>query len=561
MDLPEVFEIVAICAAHGVQKVVLSPGSRCAPLTIAFVRHPNIQCYTISDERSAAHIALGIALKSGAPTALVSTSGTAALNYAPAIAEAFYQQVPLLIFTANRPYEWIDQWDGQAIRQENIFDSYIKFSASFPVQSKHPDEVWHCQRIINEACIRCKESPHGPVHLNVPFREPFYPEENEKLYFPDKPRLIHKLESKKILSSHVFDSLCSSLPSTGRILLIPGQQKADPHLIQKLHKFPFPILAEVISNFQHLPHAIKYHDLILMSNSKDLLEVLKPDLIITWGMSIVSKTLKSFLRKYKPAHWHVQEGSSHISDPFQSLTKKVSCEPSYFFEKLITYTRLSLDRFYLKKWLEWDRIAQKELTNFAKDSFSEIKIYQNLLSVLPDNCDLHLANSMAVRYASLVGVGSKKIEVFCNRGVSGIDGSNSTAVGSALESGKLTVLITGDVAFFYDRNAFWHNYSIPNLRVIMINNHAGAIFGIIPAPQSLPEREEYFETKQMLSAKYLANEFGFEYFHASSFDEVRQSLANFFENGRGVKILEIECDKKESQEVFISLKRHFAHLD
>ena len=183
MILPQITHLVSICAKSGISQAILSPGSRCAPLTLAFIRHPTIHCRTISDERSAAFMALGMAQQLNKPVVLVCTSGSAALNYGPAIAEAFYQQVPLLVLTADRPAEWIDQWDGQTIRQQNVYGQHVKGSFSFPDDASLPDKLWHAKRIVKEALVLAKTFPYGPVHINVPLREPFYPLPQETYHF------------------------------------------------------------------------------------------------------------------------------------------------------------------------------------------------------------------------------------------------------------------------------------------------------------------------------------------------------------------------------------------
>ena len=192
MILQPVVNIAEICARKGVENVVLSPGSRCAPLTIAFARHPKLTVRTVSDERAAAFIALGMAQTTGKPTVLICTSGTAALNYAPAVAEAFFLQVPLLVLTADRPPEWIDQLDGQTIRQQQVYGQHIKRSFDFPVALENPDAVWHTERMVSEALNEAVAYPAGPVHINVPLREPFYPADGENLQYGTEVKVIEE---------------------------------------------------------------------------------------------------------------------------------------------------------------------------------------------------------------------------------------------------------------------------------------------------------------------------------------------------------------------------------
>jgi 2-succinyl-5-enolpyruvyl-6-hydroxy-3-cyclohexene-1-carboxylate synthase len=198
--LQPIIDLASICAQKGVKNAILSPGSRCAPITLAFARHPDIQTRTISDERSAAFIALGMAQQLNMPVVLICTSGSAAYNYAPGVAEAFFQQIPLIVITADRPPEWIDQWDGQTIRQTEIYGKHVKGFFQFPDEYGHQDKVWHANRIVNEAINLSKEFPAGPVHINIPLREPFYPEETEIFDFFKKVRIIEPMYSEPVLS-------------------------------------------------------------------------------------------------------------------------------------------------------------------------------------------------------------------------------------------------------------------------------------------------------------------------------------------------------------------------
>jgi 2-succinyl-5-enolpyruvyl-6-hydroxy-3-cyclohexene-1-carboxylate synthase len=268
----------------------------------------------------------------------------------------------------------------------------------------------------------------------------------------------------------------------------------------------------------------------------------------------LSKNLKAYLRKFKPsAHWHIQKGVVG-ADTYQSLTKVINIEPEIFFKQIETFPG-NID--YSLLWSEEEEKAKLLYKKFLSSiEFGELATVDMVMASLPENCHLHLANSMAVRYANLVGIDPRKnnIEVFSNRGVSGIDGCSSFAVGTMLVSGTMTVLITGDLAFFYDRNAFWHNYPLENLRVILLNNHGGVIFRIIDGPSRQPELEEYFETKQQLNAQNTAADYGFEYYKAKNHQELHQNLNGFFERNGKPKLLEIETQSVKSKEIFDQFK-------
>ena len=518
MLLPSVLNAAQICAQLGVHHIILSPGSRSAPLTLAFVRHPGIITKIISDERSAAFIGLGMAQQLRQAVGLVCTSGSAAYNYAPAVAEAFFQQVPLIIFTADRPPEWIDQLDGQTIRQRNIYGAHVKQSYELPVGQTEAD-VRYAARQVAEAINLSQAYPPGPVHLNVPIREPFYPDDDEEIRFDENVKVIVPVLSSSIFPEASMQALADEWPHYDRKLIVGGQEKLNTDLISALTGFgiaqQIPVVADVISNLHPIASAIQHADVILARPD----DALAPDLLITFGRSVISKNLKLFLRKHRPAaHWHIQPAGS-AADTFSALTRVIHTEPAHLFSQFQPQLAqpAASQLAYYQGWQHREAEAQQQIdalfTAASAEHVSEFQALHTVLHHLPDAVNLHLANSMSVRYANLIGLSDQQLqaEVFANRGTSGIDGSNSTAVGAALASERLNVLLTGDMAFFYDRNAFWHNYLLPNLRVVLFNNHGGGIFRLIDGPRQQPELEEYFETHQALSARRTAEDFGMEY--------------------------------------------------
>ncbi|GAB5527097.1 MAG: 2-succinyl-5-enolpyruvyl-6-hydroxy-3-cyclohexene-1-carboxylic-acid synthase [Roseivirga sp.] len=560
MILDHINDIAAICAGHGIKTAIISPGSRSAALTLAFVRHPDLKTKVIPDERSAAFIALGMAQQQQRPVALICTSGSAAFNYAPAVAEAFFQEIPLLILTADRPPEWINQYDGQTIQQENIYGKHVKASYHYPDNPDHTDIIWHGNRMINEALLQCSAEPQGPVHINIPLREPFYPEADEKTFYR-KVRLIERPESKTSLSDHNWKDLVDTWQKNPKRLIIGGQLSHTEHLQAALQAFSLayqaPVISDIISNLHGLDNAILHQDAFLSAEKDEEHIELKPDLLITFGKSNISKNLKRFVRKHKPAHhWHIQPHERY-QDTFQSLTQVIPMEATAFFIQFIQ--RLGAETGpagYLKAWQARDAaVNTKNSSFFRTQQFGEFEAVKEAMAALPANAQLHLANSMSVRYANLVGLrGRTDVTVFCNRGTSGIDGSNSTAVGAALSQNKLVTLITGDLAFFYDRNAFWHNYPLANLRIILLNNHAGGIFRMIKGPSNQPELAEYFETEQALTAANTAKDFGMDYHKARDSEGFKKALADFYQSGSSPRILEIETDSTQNTAIFKAYK-------
>jgi len=550
--LQPILDLVAICAAQGIRQVVLSPGSRCAPLTLAFARHPEMEVRTIADERAAAFIALGLAQQLKEPVVLVCTSGSAALNYYPAVAEAFFQQIPLLVLTADRPPEWVDQWDGQTIFQEEVYGKHVKKSFRFPDSFAHPDQVRHGHRISNEAILVCRQFPAGPVHLNIPLREPFYPEEGELFHFPKHPPVVRLEPSEVRLGEMALEKLKSELANFQRILLVPGQQASNPSLLALIERLAqnqqVVVVADTLSNLQG-KGTITLHDHWL--GREELHAALAPDLVISFGKSIISKSLKLFLRKQDLQHWHIQP-DGQAKDTYAGLTRILGSEPFAFLTWLSTHLP-PMESDYAPRWqLLEEQIASSLPLALKEVEFGEYSAVKQVLDALPANGQLHVANSMAIRYVNFLG--RRTQEICCNRGTSGIDGSNSTAVGASLISQAPVTLLTGDMAFFYDRNAFWHNYPMPNLRVIVLNNQGGGIFRLIDGPARQPELEEFFETKQALSAKSLAEEYGFGYASVMTSEQLESALLKFYEPSLQPKIIEIISDSPRNAAIIKKIK-------
>jgi 2-succinyl-5-enolpyruvyl-6-hydroxy-3-cyclohexene-1-carboxylate synthase len=549
-----IIDLVAIAAKKGIKNAILSPGSRCAPITLAFARNREMHCRTISDERSAAFVALGMAQQLQKPVVMVCTSGSAALNYAPAVAEAYFQQIPLIIITADRPKEWIDQWDGQTIRQEEIYGKHVKGSFNFPDEFSHQDKAWHAHRITNEAINLAQTFPQGPVHINIPLREPFYPGKDEVFdYSRDLPN-FEAIKGVPQLSKEEILKLKTALEKYRRILIVPGQQKPDEELQMILdqiqEKQQAVVVTDAISNLAS-EKSITFHDHFIPIIQDR--EEFRPDLIISFGKSIISKSLKLYLRKSAAAHWHVAE-AGYAPDTYQGLKKTIQTAPLLFMKFLLENSSTGEAKF-LQGWRKADQnIADNFPEVMENVRFGEYQALAHIAGYIPGLSKVHLANSMAVRYFNFLGLKNPGFEVVCNRGTSGIDGSNSTAVGCTFTTKEPVTLITGDMAFFYDRNAFWHNYSMPNLRIIILNNHAGGIFRLIEGPAAQPELEEFFETKQALSAEWISKEFGFAYHKAENSAELKDIMDEFYHESIKPQILEVFSDSKTNAEILQTVK-------
>jgi len=547
-----IIDLAALSAAHGITDAVISPGSRSAAITLAFESHPDISTHIIPDERSAAFIAMGMAQQQRRPVALICTSGSSALNYAPAIAEAYYQEIPLLVITADRPPEWIDQYDGQTINQTGLYGKHVIASFELPVDLSHDDAKWQANRLINEALIKTSGKIRGPVHLNVPIREPFYPSPEEQISFGDELRVINMTPTSEELSDWEMQRLASIWNKAKERWVIVGQSPKDEELSQALDALSesATIINEVTGNQHHIKGVVQNQDILLSSNEA---KINPPDLLITIGNSLISKNLKLFLRRHRPKHhWHVK-ATDRINDGLQSISEMIGMEPAKFLSKLFPLIKGDQKSSSLKELDHAFALKKKEY--FRDMPFGEFKAIQIFIQHLPGEVKLHLANSMSVRYANFVGNLKTEQEVFCNRGTSGIDGSNSTAVGASISSDRLNVLITGDLAFFYDRNAFWHHAPISNLRILLLNNDGGGIFNMIPGPKAQPNKEKLFLTPHGLNAQLTCEEFDMEYHCAQTEAEMRSSLTQFFALSDRPKVLEVTSDIESNTEILSAFKQ------
>jgi 2-succinyl-5-enolpyruvyl-6-hydroxy-3-cyclohexene-1-carboxylate synthase len=542
--------LVSLLKAHGVKNILVSPGSRNAPLIIA-LRSQDFNIYSIPDERSAAFTALGMALSDGIPAAVICTSGSAAANYLPAATEAFYQKVPLLMLTADRPKEWIGQGAGQTIMQENIFGSHVLYSANLLREPQDELAKAYNQRITNEALIK---SFKGPVHINIPFDEPLYDTQD----WQQEPfRVVKQLGSTTINGSQ-WESLSKDYRGAKKILLIAGQMPVDGPLNDVLTKLidrqGLLLFTETLSNLSGVKgiHAI---DRLVNTLNDEQKEYLQADLVISFGGEIVSKMLKSYLKSFKPkAHWNLSEDDS-LNDSFHALTLALKISPSDFFEKLNTLeTSFNLD--WSQEILRWDSLKYlKHKEYLKKASFSDFKVFDYILRVLPENSILHCANSASIRYSQLFNH-EKGTTHYANRGTSGIDGSTSTAVGHAQNTDQNVTLITGDIAYLYDSAAFWNDRLPDNLKIIILNNEGGNIFRIINGPKDNAEFERFQETKHQLNLSGFASAFKIPFQQVENEEDIEAAL-EFLYQQKNISILELKTPSLVSP---IVLKDYFKFL-
>lgn len=521
--IPLAQSLIEIFRQKGIEHIVISPGSRNAPLTIGFASNSDFTCYSIADERCAGFFALGIAQQIQKPVAVVCTSGSALLNYYPALAEAFYSQIPFVVVSADRPISKIDIGDGQTIRQQNVFENHSLYNANLTEEQSEEND----QKICEALDISLQKK--GPVHINVPFEEPLYETTNVANF----TNLTNNTNSFNLLQNS-FNSYIKSFNSYRKKLILVGTNypnEIDSDIIEKLaDDSSVVVMTETTSNLHHEKFVDKIDVLITPFSEEDFKE-LQPDLLITFGGMIVSKRIKAFLRKYQPQqHWHIDPLRAY--DTFGCLTHHIKQNPNEFFRKLAGETAEPESNYNDFVQQIKENRKQKSLTFSQAVPYSDYSVFEKIVKFLPDDIQLQISNSSAIRYLQLFDL-NPSIKVFCNRGTSGIDGSTSTAIGASVISEEPVVLITGDIGFFYDSNALWNNYIPENFKIILINNSGGGIFRILPGHQKNEVFSTFFETQHNLNASHLAKMFGFNYFQAQNELETEIGLERF-----------LQCDSK-----------------
>ncbi|RZJ52385.1 MAG: 2-succinyl-5-enolpyruvyl-6-hydroxy-3-cyclohexene-1-carboxylic-acid synthase [Flavobacterium sp.] len=548
--IPLAQSIIEICLAKGITNIIISPGSRNAPLTIGFAQNPNFKCYSIADERCAAFFALGIAQQTKQPTAVVCTSGSALLNYYPAVAEAFYSQIALIVISADRPQNKIDIGDGQTIRQQNVYENHSVFNANLTEEASVENDL-KINKAIETAILK-----KGPVHINAPFEEPLYETFSELSVEPKITNPEEIIPTKIIENSEEIVSVWNS--SKRKLILIGGINEVnsvDNDILENFANDPsIVVLTETTSNL-HNPSFINSIDTLITPFDDCDFKELEPEVLITFGGMIVSKRIKAFLRKYKPVHhWHIDTLRAY--DTFNALSKHFVMEPNDFFKDLLQKTTFTQSKYFSKIDKIYNSRNIKRQEYLKKIPFSDFKVFEKIIEALPKNCQLQISNSSAIRYAQLIDI-DDSIEVFCNRGTSGIDGSTSTAIGAAVGSGKQNVFITGDISFLYDSNALWNSYIPKNFKIILINNGGGGIFRILPGHEEKPVFNTYFETSHQLTAEHLAKMYKLNYFTASDVTSLDENIKALLNENDSPGILEIFTPTLENDVV---LKQYFKEL-
>ncbi len=545
-------QLSSLLKQQNITDIVISPGSRNAPLIIEFTNQKEFNNYSIVDERSAAFFALGMAQQKQKPVVLVCTSGSALLNYYPAVAEAFYSRIPLIIASADRPQKWVDQGEGQTIRQHEVFKKHSYYNVTLDENSTNKNE-----EIIYEA-IKTAIEKKGPVHINMPFDEPLYnTTEKDKKEISTFPPIVSQ---DSIVAEEKLQELLKKWKNAGKIMILAGQLPPSEILSKQLQKLDedqrLIILTENISNQANEKFVNHIDQNIFLLDDHKLAEF-KPDLLITIGRNFISKKLKKFLRKHKPKqHWHIEQ-TDIVPDTFEALTEHINTSPEMFFSQLLflIYDRMNPPGDYKKKWLDHKKLQREKHTQFLQSApYSDLKVFDFLSQNIPSGYMWQWGNSSSIRYAQFFDYPQKSTH-FSNRGTSGIDGSGSTAVGAA-QLHTPTVFITGDISFFYDSHALWNKYIPDNFKIILINNGGGDIFNFIPGPANTKALDEFFVTKHNLDASHLSKMYKLDYTKVKNMDKLSAAFPSFLSKNKP-QILEIDTREKKNHEV---LKSYFDFL-
>ncbi len=529
----------------GGRYVVISPGSRNAPLIKSF-QNEDLQLLSIVDERSAGFIALGIAQSTGGPVALCCTSGSALLNYSPAVAEAFYAGINLIVFSADRPQEFIDQGIGQTIQQQGVYQNFQKGFLQLPLDVLNENLLFEEISCLLE---KGKQGFKGPIHVNIPFDEPLYGEA-KFLALEDRSSNDENARGFNSLS----ETLLAEFYSTRRVLIICGVLAPSSELNEALDSISrlsnIALFSEYTSNLS-ISHTIKTIDRVLeLSGDSD-----EPDLVITLGENIISKKIKSFVSSSNAKHWHVNEGGIG-RDIFGKLSETINANAGDFLNSLNT-NKQKIDSGYKANWENKRLLSQRRHDQyFGNCVYSDLYVFEQIVNVLPSNYHIQSGNSSVVRYFQLFdNLNSKSF--YANRGTSGIDGSTSTAVGFCHVVDEPTLLVTGDLSFMYDSNGLWNNIVSAKLRIIIINNAGGGIFRIIPGPDTVENFETFFEGNHSMNFRGIIENMSLDYGLAKNESDLNHALQTFFDASDVAKVLEVQTPNEINSRI---LKEYFSFI-
>src|SRR5579875_474856 len=552
----------------GITDVVVSPGSRSTPMAMVMAEHPDLKVHIHVDERSAAFFALGIAKATNRPVAILCTSGTAAANYFPAIVEARYSRVPLLVLTADRPHELREVGAPQAIDQIHLYGQHVKWFAEMALPENSKEMIRYARTVCARAIAIAVQAPAGPVHLNFPFREPLIPNLDEKLFeIVERPERYVKVHNGMLtVAEDRFQELAERLAGKKRGMIVCGNinDLRFAHAVTRLSEtLKFPILADPLSQLRSGTHerknVIDTYDTFL--RNEDAKVFLKPDVIIRFGAMPVSKALMIFLKENEDADQIVVDGGSGWRDPSLLSTDMFFCHETLFCEKILAYTQVNQDSSYLEKWQNINHLTKENMTVLHDVSeLSEGKLFYKLADMLPEGAVLFVGNSMPIRdLDSFFHHNDKSIQIMANRGANGIDGTISTAIGAAAYT-KPLYLVLGDLTFFHDLTGLYiaKKYQI-DIHIILVNNNGGGIFSFLPQSEHPKHFELLFGTPLDIEFEHAVNMFNGRFIKISDWDHLNREIKK---SSNGINVYEIETNRdqnvKEHREFWQTISREIS---
>ena len=547
-----VYTLSKLCSSYGIEHAIICPGSRSAPLVFAFTQS-GIQCHSVVDERSAGYQALGMAQQSGKPVALICTSGTAALNFFPAIAEAYYQKIPLLVLTADRPPELLNQQDGQMIMQSGVYGQHVRASFNLTCYPHGKENLAEVEKIVKQAIRCCLDSVKGPVHVNIPLREPLYP-----VTVVRKSKSTDQLPSafkQPEITQSETQTLSTLWNAAKRKLILIGQFPPDGSLtaaLKELSQQPdVAIVCDVLSNQYQFNRAPQF-DYVLLKADATLRKAMEPDCIVSLGGPVLSKSLKLWLQQIRPTtHIRFDLPGEHINT-YRNVTHRFEGAPSPWLLKC-GMNKPNLGADYGLLWEAANKVIWPMAEGYLNTTgWNELTAMQQVLKNIPDAANVQVGNSSVIRYLSYLGHLNPSWVMNGNRGTSGIDGCTSTAVGAAMVNNRPTFLLSGDIAFLYDINAMW-NDPPRNLKIIILNNQGGGIFQLIDGPAKHKEALNYFTTPHKQSIKQIALQRGMRHYLCQSIVDIKQARA-FFAPDKGPAILEVKVNRDSNAAMFKQFK-------
>ena len=533
--------LTSLLIAHGVRYAVVCPGSRNAPIVHNLVSCGQIKCYPVTDERSAGFYALGLCQAVNSPVVVCVTSGTALLNLAPAVAEAFYQNLPLIVVSADRPLQWIDQLDGQTLPQANIFGDFVRKSVNLlePTDEEHH---WYCNRLVNEALIECVKGSCGPVHINVPITEPLYQFNVNVLPTERKIELLSVSSTDEESLKLQLSPLFNSIGKAERPLIIIGQQKPSASFtiaLERLHAQQYVVLYEPLSVDRGEGYIEEMMQLI--GDDKTFL----PDFILYIGGHLVSKRVKQFLRKTRNAECWIVNSEGVLYDTFMNLHGVIQAASNTVLSTLPCKGKTE----WFEQWEKLRQKARKHRVEFQPQysSMLAVKLFETLINQVESECVVHYANSTSVRLGCIYA----QHFIFCNRGVNGIEGSLSTAAGYSLATKQRVFCVIGDLSFFYDQNALWNQNLGGNFRILLLNNGGGGIFSKFEGLKNSPVRQQMVMAEHTTTAKGVCHDNHIRYLSANNELSLEQALhALVFDNSTQPMLLEVFTDVEKEMKIY-----------